>query len=246
VTTPGALVLDGVGVANTQIAASAEGLQSGPGGGVTVKANTLTVEGGARIASTTAGPGKGGDISVSVANGVTLSGPGQITALSTGAATPGDTLSAARLLMNNSASISTEAKGRSAASGAASLPLRDFLYRQQRDLDLGQRPTGNGGNIAIDPQLMILNHSIIKTDDRGPRRQYHDRSVSFPSSDGRGDLGLGISGTIESVRGRRQQRSCCAVDRIAAPPCCGRLRRAGRPTAIEPGRGRAGQFAAGS
>jgi len=76
VTTPGALVLDGAGVGNTQIAASATGLQSGPGGSVTVRADTLTVEGGARIASTTAGPGTGGDIAVAVANGVTLSGNG--------------------------------------------------------------------------------------------------------------------------------------------------------------------------
>ena len=43
---------------------------------MTVAADALTVEGGAQIASTTAGPGKGGDIAVTVANGVTLSGSG--------------------------------------------------------------------------------------------------------------------------------------------------------------------------
>ena len=59
VTTPGALVLDGAGVANTQIAASATGPQSGPGGSVTVNANSLTVEGGAQIASSTAGSRQG-------------------------------------------------------------------------------------------------------------------------------------------------------------------------------------------
>jgi len=76
VTTPGALVLDGVGIGNTQIAASATGLQSGPGGSVTVAANTFTIEDGARIAGTTAGAGMGGDIAVTVANNVTLSGIG--------------------------------------------------------------------------------------------------------------------------------------------------------------------------
>jgi large exoprotein involved in heme utilization and adhesion len=76
VTTPGALMLDGMGIALTQIAASASGLQSGPGGAVTVAANSLSVASGARIAATTAGPGKGGDIAVTVANGVTLSGTG--------------------------------------------------------------------------------------------------------------------------------------------------------------------------
>jgi hypothetical protein len=76
VTTPGTLVLDGAGVANTQIAASAIGPQSGSGGAVTIGANALTVEGGAQIASSTAGPGKGGDVGVTVVDSVTLSGSG--------------------------------------------------------------------------------------------------------------------------------------------------------------------------
>src|SRR5438105_1699223 len=45
VITPGALMLDGAGVSNTQIAASATGAQSGPGGSVTVGANALTIAG---------------------------------------------------------------------------------------------------------------------------------------------------------------------------------------------------------
>src|SRR6516162_7064235 len=76
VMTPGALVLEGQGVAGTQIAASATGPNSGPGGSVTVTVNTMTVLGGAQIASSTAGPGKGGDVEVTVANGVSLSGTG--------------------------------------------------------------------------------------------------------------------------------------------------------------------------
>ena len=77
VTTPGTLVLDGAGLAgNTEIAASSTGTQSGSGGSVTVAADALTIEGGARIASTTFGPGKAGDVAVIVANGVTLSGTG--------------------------------------------------------------------------------------------------------------------------------------------------------------------------
>jgi len=39
-----------------------DGAQSGPGGRVTVSARNLTIEGGAQIASSTAGPGNGGDI----------------------------------------------------------------------------------------------------------------------------------------------------------------------------------------
>jgi filamentous hemagglutinin family protein len=83
VTATEALVLDGAGDPNTRIAASAIGTQSGPGGAVTVTADSLTVKGGAQIASTTAGPGKGGDVAVIIANGATLSGAG--TAITTSA-----------------------------------------------------------------------------------------------------------------------------------------------------------------
>src|SRR5207302_10572452 len=75
VATPGALLLNGSGDPNTQIAASAIGPQSGPGGSVTVSANSLTVEGGAQIASSTAGPGKGGDADVIVASDMDAAGP---------------------------------------------------------------------------------------------------------------------------------------------------------------------------
>jgi filamentous hemagglutinin family protein len=51
VTTPGALVLDGMGVSGMQIAASATSAQSGAGGPVMVQAGSLMVQGGAQIAS---------------------------------------------------------------------------------------------------------------------------------------------------------------------------------------------------
>jgi hypothetical protein len=51
------------------------GPQSGPGGSVSVSAESLTIEGGAQIASSTAGPGKGGDVRVTVASDITTAGP---------------------------------------------------------------------------------------------------------------------------------------------------------------------------
>jgi filamentous hemagglutinin family protein len=100
VTTPGALVLDGAGVANTQIAASAIGTASGPGGAVTVDAGSLTVQGGAQIASSTAGPGKGGDVGVMVATGVRLSGmaPARASGITT-SAEPGSSGDAGQVVL---------------------------------------------------------------------------------------------------------------------------------------------------
>ena len=169
VKTPGALVLNGAGDRNTQIAASATGLQSGPGGRVKVQAGTLTVEGGAQIASSTAGPGKGGDINITVGSDIVLPDPGpQITAKSTGGGDAGSiTVSAVRLLMNNGGEISTEAVGeRSAASGGnITLHVRDLLHLVSSEISTSVKgQTGNGGNIVIDPLLVILEHSIIKAD----------------------------------------------------------------------------------
>jgi hypothetical protein len=89
VTTPGALVLEGQGNAVTGIAASATGPQSGDGGLMTVLANSLTINGGAQIASNTAGPGDAGGVVVLITGAATLSGtaadgtPSRITAEAT-------------------------------------------------------------------------------------------------------------------------------------------------------------------
>jgi large exoprotein involved in heme utilization and adhesion len=204
VTTPGSLVLDGAGVANTQIAASATGANSGRGGSVTVRAGSLTVEGGAEIASSTAGPGKGGDVNITVASDIVLpdSGP-QITARSTGSGDAGSiTVSAMRLRMRNGAAISTEAETSTASGGNITLHVRDLLYLVSSEISTSVKgETGSGGNITIDPQFVILNHSRIKAEaieghggnimiTAGEFILSSDSIVSATSE-------LGISGTIE-------------------------------------------------
>ena len=66
---------------------------------MTVSANALAIEGGAQIACSTAGHGKGGDVNVTVASDIVLPDPGpQITARSTGSGDAGSiTVSAVRL-----------------------------------------------------------------------------------------------------------------------------------------------------
>jgi filamentous hemagglutinin family protein len=164
VTTPGALVLDGVGVGGTRIAASADQGSLGRAGDVTVAAGNLTVQGGAQIASSTAGPGKGGNVSVTVTSDIVLPDPGpQISARSTGSGDAGSvTVSAARLLMNNGAAISTEAEQSTANARNITLDVRDLLYLVSSTITTSvSNKTGSGGNITIDPQFLILNHSSI-------------------------------------------------------------------------------------
>jgi hypothetical protein len=136
VTTPGMLVLDGAGIANTQIAASATGPQSRPGGSVFVEADALTVEGGARIASTTFGPGKAGDIAVTVANAATLSGAGP-----SGAS--GITASAGQGSGGQAGEVILTAGGAIALSGGA-------------EVTSSTAGAGNGGTVRLTAQEPLM------------------------------------------------------------------------------------------
>jgi hypothetical protein len=97
-----------------------------------VNANALTVQGGAQIASSTAGPGKGGDVDVIVASDIVLPDTGpQITARSTGSGDAGSiTVAADRLLMSNGSAISTEADTSTANGGNITLKVGDLLHSQ--------------------------------------------------------------------------------------------------------------------
>jgi large exoprotein involved in heme utilization and adhesion len=163
----GALLLDGAGDPATQIAASATGPRSGPGGDVTVAAGNLKVEGGAEIASTTAAPGSGGQIAITAA-AIVLSGSGpQITALSTGSGDAGPvSVAAARLLLTGGAAISTAAQ--SANGGDITLSVGGLLYLAGSGITtsvLGA--AGNGGNIMIVSGPTVLDHATIKAQAAG-------------------------------------------------------------------------------
>jgi filamentous hemagglutinin family protein len=173
----------------------------GTAGSVMVSANSLAVSSGALIASTTAGSGKGGDVKVIVASDVLLSDPGpQITAQSSGSGNAGSiTVSAARLLMNNGAAISTEAT--TANGGNITLNVSDLVYLLGSKITTSvNRETGSGGNITIDPQLVVLNHSrIIAQAAEGRGGNITINAGAFiPSADSIVDASsqTGISGTV--------------------------------------------------
>lgn len=204
VTTPGTLTLDGNGLSGTQIAASATGPSSGPGGTVNVAAGSLAIGGGAQIASSTAGPGDGGQVTVAVAGTLTLSGPGpQITARSTGSGNAGSiSVSALNADFTGGAAIATDAA--TANGGNIALTVTDFLHLVDSEITTSVHgAAGNGGNIAIDPQFIVLDHSsIIAQAVLG-----HGGNITivvdnfFPSADSivSATSALGISGTVEIV-----------------------------------------------
>ncbi len=180
VTTPGMLLLDGRGVGNTQIAASATGSQSGPGGSVTIGADTLMVAGGAQIASTTAGSGKGGDIDVAVANSVTLSGQGPNGASGiTASAEPGSSGQAGEvrlaaggaIALSGGASVTTSTAG-AGKGGTVQVIAGDPLTLSDPGSGITASATsiasGNAGSVnATAPQITITTGGQIASTTAG-------------------------------------------------------------------------------
>ena len=163
VSTPGALLLDGRGVPGAAITAATFGTQSGNAGMVTVSAGTVTILDAAQITSSTTGQGRGGNVRVAAGSTANLDGAGpQINATSTGTGPAGSiTVSAPRLSLRNGASISTEA--RTANGGNITIGLGDLLYLQRSSIASSVNSAfGNGGNITVDPRLVVLDRSLIQ------------------------------------------------------------------------------------
>jgi filamentous hemagglutinin family protein len=147
VTTPGALVLDGMGVSGTQIAASATGAQSGAGGAVTVQAGRVSVQNGAQIASTASGLGTGGDVGVTVAGNVSLSGvaPDGTAGGISAAATPGSIGGAGRVILSAGGALSVSGGAEISSSTAGQGNGGTVTVSSQGPLSL----SGGGGILAL-------------------------------------------------------------------------------------------------
>ena len=161
--TPGALLLDGRGVPSAAITVATDGARSGDAGTVTVSASSVTILDAAQITSSTTGQGRGGDISVAAGSVTRLNGAGpQINATSTGTGPAGSiTVSAPLLSLRNGASISTEAQ--TANGGNITVGSGDLLYLQRSSITTSVNSAfGNGGNVTIDPRLLVLDRSLIQ------------------------------------------------------------------------------------
>ena len=201
VTTPGTLLLDGRGAGFTEIAASALGRASDLAGTVTVSAGTLTVQGGAQIASSTAGPGRGGDVGVTAGSDIRLSGPGpQISAVSFGTGNAGSiTVSAPRLSLRDGAAISTQTQV--ANGGSITIGPGDLLYLQRSAVTTSVGgASGNGGNITVDPRFVVLDRSVIQANavggNGGDVLVRAEQLVQSPDSAITASSQLGVSGQI--------------------------------------------------
>jgi large exoprotein involved in heme utilization and adhesion len=146
----------------------------GNGGTVSVMAGNVTITSDGSIATDTVDPGSGsaGSVFVDVAGQLMINGASQTTFTGISSRSTqgsegnaGDvSISAGRLSIGNGGAISTAAEGvRSTANGGdITLSVGEFLYLVGSEITTSVRgETGNGGNISIDSQLVVLDHSSI-------------------------------------------------------------------------------------
>jgi len=132
----------------------------GDGGLVQLTANRIDLTGNAVIASGTAGSGAGGDVVLNAGN-VTLAPVSGISAVSTGAGNAGNiAVTAGDSLEMDGGYIRTRAVTSDGGNIAINAPNLVYLLNSEITTSV-ESGFGNGGNITIDPQFVILNNSRI-------------------------------------------------------------------------------------
>ena len=139
------------------LAASRSTTAAGKGGNIHAQFGTLALEGGS-ISATTAGPGAGGSVFVEAGN-ITLAQASSIEAAATRTGTAGSVTltSATTIALSDGSSITV----RSALSDAGSIRLIAPQRIALQDSTILAEAGLNGGDVFIDPQFVILDHSLI-------------------------------------------------------------------------------------
>ena len=165
------VVIDGPG---SDISSNAE--WTGAAGDIFVKASSVTLQNGGTLSATTSGTAssaKGGSITITATDQVTLTDGASITARSTGPADAGTiSINAGKQLdvMGTSTTkslITTEAK--LAQGGDIKIQAVDRVRVVDGEISTSVRGgAGSGGNITIDPKVVILQNSeVLAQADRG-------------------------------------------------------------------------------
>jgi len=172
----------------------------GAGGGVILDADAVSVSENGRISTAAEAGGRGGDIDVA-ADHMTLSAAGAISAESSGDGDAGDINLAlgSRLDLTDGGAVTTQAVR--SDGGNISVQAREMVQLIDARLatSVGQG-MGDGGNIDIDPDFVILDNSQIVADAHGGAGgNIHivaGQFIATPDSVVSASSELGIDGTI--------------------------------------------------
>ncbi len=135
----------------------------GRGGNVTLTADSVNIAGGAGLFSNAEGSGRGGNIDLR-AGQVELTSGGTISAKSLGTGNAGNiAINAGDRFRSLNSTVTTEAL--QAAGGKIDLRAGSLVYLNRSKVTTSVK-SGDpaAGNITIDPQFVVLNHSQIRAD----------------------------------------------------------------------------------
>jgi filamentous hemagglutinin family protein len=136
-----------------------------PAGNMTFNVNSLTVDHGTKISSSTSGPGHGGTITINAGESITLNNGSSITASSTGPANAGNiVINAGNQFLSQNGSITTE--GSQASGGNITLQAVESIRLVNSHLNTSVQggPNTSGGNITIDPAVVTLQNSQVRAE----------------------------------------------------------------------------------
>jgi hypothetical protein len=216
---------DAIGISSGSIV-GAFSLGSGAPGRLSISAPTLSVDGGASLATLTTGPGRGGDVTIDVgklslsrafidsstsgsgsggnidirAGTVDLNDGTAVSASSTSSGNAGNIrISAQEKFVSRNSSVTTEA--RQSDGGNIDIRAGSLFHLSRSDITTSvSTGNGRGGNILIDPQFVILDRSQIRADALGgPGGNVTivaDVFLKSPDSIVSASSALGVPGTI--------------------------------------------------
>jgi filamentous hemagglutinin family protein len=206
---------------------SAATLGAGPAGDVRLQIGRLTLSGGSSITSSTSGGGQGGTVGVTASDSVTLT-RSRLASSAEAAGAGGDIdLSAPQVRLSDGAQISATSSGTGNA-GQLKITAADSFVSSDSAVTTGasvadggnvtlrvgnlvhlvgsavtaavQSGQGQGGNIVIDPQFVILDKSQIRADAfGGPGGNVRIVANVFLTSDSvvSASSALGLPGTVD-------------------------------------------------
>ncbi len=156
----------GDGSGPSGIFAQSDGLSfSGVGGNIAVRAESINMLDGAQISASSMSTGRAGSVDV-VAGNISLSGGCMISTSSARGDAGSITVNASSdfsLLDGSSIAASAGGNGGNITIGAVGLCylLDSSIVATAGTQRASNGPTGTGGNITIDPQFIVLDHSVI-------------------------------------------------------------------------------------
>ncbi len=174
---------------------------SGPAGNVRLAANTVTVRDGGLVSSETDASGAGGSISIA-SETVTLLSGGSISAKSSGGGEAGSiAIAASTAFESRNGSVTTEARQSDGGNIDLSAGSMVRLVDSEITSSVNGGPGTTGGNIAIDPDFVLLQGSRIVANayegQGGNIRIAAGTFLADPDSVVDASSALGIDGTID-------------------------------------------------